>query len=102
MENLTRIWDNLMANVPNVIEALLLLIIAFICAAIVKKIVVKALGLFKFGKDENKKSLVNFVGKLVYLITFALFVPGIFEKLGLNVIAAPFITMANKCFDVVS
>ena len=99
MENLTKIWDKLMTNVPNVIEALLLLIIAFICAAIVKRIVVKALGLFKFGKDANKKSLVTFIGKLVYLIVFALFVPGIFEKLGLNCIAEPFITMANKFFE---
>ena len=98
MGYLESIWAKLMANVPNVIEALLLLIIAFICAAIVKKIVIKAMKLFKFGKSEGKTALVNFIGKLAYLLVFALFVPGIFEKLNLNGIAEPFISMTNKFF----
>jgi len=98
MDNLTNIWNKLMANVPNVIEALLLLIIAFICAAIVKKIVVKAMKLLKFGKTEGQNSIITFVGKLAYLVVFALFVPGIFEKLSLNGIAEPFISMTNKFF----
>ena len=98
MDHLTNIWNKLMSNVPGIIEALLLLIVAFICAAIVKKIVIKAMKLFKFGKSEEKNSLTNFVGKLAYLVIFALFVPGIFEKLGLNGIAEPFISMTNKFF----
>lgn len=104
MEKIVNIWDELMYGVPNVVEALLLLIIAFICASIVKGLVGESMKLLRLDKilekakmdDEKKNSFKDFVAKLFYLITFALFVPGIFEKLGLEGIAEPVISMMDK------
>ena len=100
MESVTNLWDKLMQNVPNVVEALILLIIAFICASIVKSLVYKVLGFIKLDKTkmdkERKTNLNNFIAKIFYLITFLLFVPGIFEKLGLSNVSEPITGMMDK------
>ena len=104
MENITNMWDKLMTNVPNYIEALILLILAFVFAVIVKSLVNKTMKILKIDVvldkaklDDNKKtSLKSFIAKLFYLITFALFVPGIFEKLGLKEVSKPIVEMMNK------
>ena len=104
MDKITELWDRLMVNVPKAVEALILLIIAFICAYIVKNLMLKFLQVLKVDKaldkaklDDNKKtSLKDFIAKLFYLITFALFVPGIFQKLGLTGVAEPVTAMMNK------
>ena len=104
MENITNLWDKLMANIPNYIEALILLILAFICASIVKSLVRGTMKILKLDVvldkaklDDNKKtSLKDFIAKLFYLITFILFVPGVFEKLGLTGVSAPIVAMMDK------
>lgn len=104
MDYFTNVWDKLMVNVPSAVEALLLLIIAFICATIVRALVNSTLNILKLDKaldkakieDEKKTSLKEFIAKLFYLITFALFVPGIFEKLNLKGVSEPVISMMDK------
>lgn len=86
-----------------VIKAVLILILAFIVAAIVKSLVVKLLTKTKlnslFGKagasTDEKEKTVNFVGKLVHLLVFLLFVPGIFETLGMREISSPILNLLN-------
>ena len=104
MESITNVWDKLMLNVPNYIEALILLILAFICASIVKSLVNGTMRVLKLDvaldkaklEDNKKTSLKDFIAKLFYLITFALFVPGIFQKLGLTGVSEPVVAMMNK------
>lgn len=100
MDNITKIWDDLMKNVPTVIEALLLLLIAFLCATLVKALVKKTLTLVKIDEikvdDKSKINLSDFFAKIFYLLTFALFVPGIFDKLGLTRIGQPIVSMMDK------
>ncbi len=68
-----------------VIKAVLLLLLAFITAAVVKSFVVKLFTKTKLSAllkqsdsaDGTEKS-VDFIGKLVHLLVFLLFVPGIF------------------------
>lgn len=89
------------AGVWAVIKAALILILAFIAAAIVKSLVVKLFTKTKLisiiGKsDENdRKRTVEFIGKLVHLLVFLLFVPGIFESLGMNEISTPIINLLD-------
>lgn len=91
-------------NIPEAVQALIILIVAFICATIVKNLVLKALDFLNFdralekGKIESNKraNLRDFISKLFYLITFVLFIPGIFEKLGLQTVSSPIVSMLDK------
>ncbi|MBQ7774662.1 MAG: mechanosensitive ion channel [Lachnospiraceae bacterium] len=88
----------------NLLVAILLLVVAFIAANIVKKLVIKLLNavnaeklLGKIGaKEEVAKSAIQFVGKLVYFVTFLLFLPGVLDRLGMDSVSAPITNMVNK------
>lgn len=103
MDGISNFWDSFWANVPDVIVAVIVLILAFIVAAIAKSLVMKLTkvvglerGMAKAGTSKNNiEKTTSFIGKLVYLIVFLLFVPGIFEKLGLNNVATPIMSMMN-------
>lgn len=91
------------AGLWAVIKAALILVLAFIVAAIVKSMVVKLLTKTKLGSLKGKteassdggKKAVEHIGKLVYLLVFLLFVPGIFESLGMNEISMPILNLLN-------
>lgn len=80
-----------------IIRAVLLLLLAFITAAVVKSLTVKLLTKTKLkdllGKHdaESYESVTNFIGKLLHLIVFLLFVPGIFGSLGMVEVSTPVI-----------
>lgn len=84
-----------------VLRALLLLLLAFLCAKIVKSLVNKALSGAKFGSgssataSEGREKTVDFLGRLMYLLVFLLFVPGIFNSLGLSEMSAPILNLLN-------
>lgn len=86
-----------------VIKAVLILLLAFITAAIVKSLVVKLFTKTKLntliGKTDNgtggKEKTVAFIGKLVHLLVFLLFVPGIFESLGMREVSSPILNLLN-------
>lgn len=88
----------------NLLYAVLILAAAFIVAGVAKMLVTKLLNaidmkklLSKFGaKEEVAKTAINFIGKLVYFVVFLLFLPGVFDKLGMNSIASPIISMVNR------
>lgn len=86
-----------------VIRAVLLLLVAFLCAKIVKSLVNKALSKTKLGAgdsssdtaSEGREKTVDFLGRLMYLLVFLLFVPGIFDSLGLGEMSAPILNLLN-------
>ncbi|MBD5551491.1 MAG: mechanosensitive ion channel [Lachnospiraceae bacterium] len=85
------------------IKAVLFLLLAFIAAAIVKSLVVKLLTKTKLsvllGKTDASpdggKRMLEHIGKLVYLLVFLLFVPGIFESLGMHEISMPILNFLD-------
>lgn len=95
--------NSLLTQIPNWIFAVLLLVVAFIAAAIVKMLVTKLLKttkaeekLAKIGvKDASTGSSVEFIAKLAYFITFLLFLPGVLDKLGMNSVSQPITNMVN-------
>lgn len=103
MQGITHLWDELWAGVPEVVQALLVLVLAFLVAWIAKKAIIKLLQFVGFDKvltkvgldKESQGKTKEFISKLVYLVTFVLFMPGIFEKLGLTSIASPITSMMN-------
>lgn len=104
MNYLTNLWVQFNQSVPSVIVAALILVLAFISASIVKKLVEKLMEIIKIdsafekaGLDDDKKTKLKvFIAKLSYLVVFVLFLPGIFQKLGLTDIASPIVAMMNK------
>lgn len=83
------------------IKAILLLILAFIVAAIAKSLCVKLLSKTKLAESKysvvssgnTKESIITVIGKFVQLIVFLLFVPGIFEILGMTQVSTPILGM---------
>lgn len=90
------------SGVWAVVKAIVLLLLAFLTAAIVKSLVVKLLTKTKLnallnrtGSVSGKEGSVAFIGKLVHLLVFLLFVPGIFESLGMREVSSPILNLLN-------
>lgn len=85
-----------------VIKAVVLLLLAFITAAVVKSLVVKLFTKTKLNvllkQTDNVRGTeksADFIGKLVHLLVFLLFVPGIFESLGMREVSSPILNLLN-------
>lgn len=99
-----RFLDSLLSQIPNWIYAVLLLVVAFIAASIVKTLATKLLKamkaeekLAKLGvKDASTGSSIEFIAKLAYFVTFLLFLPGVLDKLGMNSVSQPITNMVNS------
>lgn len=87
--------------IPAIVKAILLLVLAFIVAAIVKSLVLKIIektkldGTLAKADGDKPGSTKSFIGKLVYLLVFLLFIPGIFSALGVDSIATPILGMLS-------
>lgn len=101
---LTSIWN----AISGVVLAVVVLIVAFIVAGFVKSLVLK---LFHKGKikdfmdkidgDGDGTSVIVFIGKLVYLFVFLLFVPVIFDLLGMEAMTYPITAVLNTVWGYV-
>ncbi len=97
LETVEKIWEN------SFVRALVFLLIAFIAAAlasfIVKKLfkLIKLDGKFdKWGINEGQNgTATKFIGKLVFLIVFLLFLPAVLSALGLESVSKPITDFAN-------
>ncbi len=90
----------------SVLKAVLILVLAFIVASVVKSLVLKLLTKTKLssllGKmNANGAKATESIGKIVYLLVFLLFVPGIFECLGMNNISMPILNLLNTMWGYV-
>jgi hypothetical protein len=102
-------WNSIFGSLPSVISAILLLILAFIAAAVAKSITVKVLQKLKADKytdkigitDEATGSSVEFLGKLVFLIVFLLFLPGVLDKLGMQNVSAPISSLVSQFLNYI-
>ncbi|PSL31062.1 putative transporter (transmembrane protein) [Planomicrobium soli] len=91
---------------PNVIGAILLLIVAWIVASIVRAIFTK--GLRKLGArramvrghmaadERDADSKLKSIGKIFYYLVFILFIPSVLDQLNMGTVAAPITNMMNK------
>lgn len=108
MDFLARILSNILGGVGTIVAAALILVVAFVVAAIVKSLVLKLVEktklqeiLAKADTEDKPGSAKEFVGKLVYLLVFLLFVPGIFSALGLGSVMAPISNILNTIWGYV-
>lgn len=108
MNFLTNLLSSILGGVGSIIAAALILLIAVIVASIVKSLVLKLIGktklqsiLAKADTEGKPGSAKEFIGKLVYLLVFLLFVPGIFSALGLGSVMAPISNILNTIWGYV-
>lgn len=103
------VWAAFSTGALAVLKAALILVVAFIVAAIVKSIIVKILGKGKLGQAMSKMdgegdkpgSAKEFIGKLVYLLVFVLFIPAIFNSLGLQAVTTPITLVLNSIWGYI-
>ena len=109
MEYFRQMLDRFLGAIPNLVIAILLLVLAFVIASIVQSTVLKLMKsqkaeeyLKKMGvKNETIDSATNFIGKLVYFIVFLLFVPGVLNRLELNSVSAPILQLVNDFLSII-
>ncbi|MFH5834716.1 mechanosensitive ion channel [Proteiniclasticum sp. C24MP] len=85
---------NLEQSLPDILFGILFLIIAIIAGYIVKNLIVKGAKALKldqkFGDSAKEaNSIPELLGKLGFILTVLFFLPGIFDRFGLNNISAP-------------
>ncbi|MBR4082776.1 MAG: mechanosensitive ion channel [Lachnospiraceae bacterium] len=104
MDAIKNFFGNLLSKVPDILMAIIILVIAFYVAKYAKQLVVKLLKsvkaeaiLSKLGiKDTVTNSSIEFVGKLVYFVVFLLFLPGVLDKLNLYSVSTPISAMVTS------
>lgn len=108
MQYLTNLLNSILGGIGSIVAAALILVIAFVVAAIVKSLVLKLIDktklkdiLTKADTEGKPGSAKEFIGKLVYLLVFLLFVPGIFSALGLGSVMAPISNILNTIWGYV-
>ncbi len=103
MSIITNFLSSVLGVIPDILFAVILLVIAFVAANIVKSLIVKLLDVVKADalfaklgiKDDAAKNAKSFIAKLAYFVTFLLFLPGVLDKLGMQSVSAPITGLAN-------
>lgn len=103
--------DTMISYIPNIIGALLLLLLAWIIAMIVKGIFTK--GLQKAGADramvkghmardkQDADNKLSSIGRILYFLVFLLFVPPILDQLNMQNVAAPISNMMDRILSFI-
>lgn len=105
MEQITNAWDSVDRLVPNFISGILLILVAWLVATLIKKAVVKGLEAIHFDQQLNKwgavktaeqgSNMISTLGQVLYYLVWVLFLPGIFETFKLYSVAEPIQNMIN-------
>ena len=104
------VFNNIISFIPNLIGALLFLLLAWILATIVKNVIVKglnALGLDNWlvkkglvdGESNESQGLIKTLGKLAYFLIFLLFLPSVFDALKMESVSAPIKSMMDNILN---
>lgn len=104
-------FTDLVNGIPNVIKALLILLVAWAVAvlakAIIQKLLVKvgvAKGLTRtplFETEEDAETMLDHIGKLVYFLVFILFLPAVFSALNMTAVSGPIENMMGQIFSFI-
>lgn len=103
MNDFTQSFDqgfrSLVSYLPQLLLGVLLLLVAWLVARLVKKAVARGLRAAGFGKmlarwgvtenEELSESTIQTIGQVAYYLVWVLFLPGIFHTFGLTAIGQP-------------
>lgn len=98
-------WQSFQDTLPALVKGVILILIAWLVAVLVKNVVTKGFKKIKlderlvkwkmFTSIEQADSLLDSLGKICYYLIWLVFLPGIFTTFGLNSIASPITDMMN-------
>lgn len=101
----------LIQAIPNVIYALLLLLLAWIIAKGVKALITKGFVKMGFHKalskapiiqnKEQGEDILSIIGNIVYYLIFILFLPSILNALGMNSVSEPITNMMDRMLSFI-
>ncbi|WP_084405878.1 mechanosensitive ion channel [Alteribacter aurantiacus] len=110
MNNVSNSFESAMGSliqaIPNVIIALLLLLLAYIVAKVVRGIIVKGFG--KLGasrglvrsrlvtSEEQGREILKSIGNVFFFLVFILFLPSILAALNMQTVAQPISNMVEQ------
>lgn len=107
----TTMFNDLLLSIPNVIKAILILLIAWGVAIIAKAIFEKALVKIGAGRaiartplvqdEEAGNGLLQSIGKLVYFLVFILFLPAVFNALNMTEVSTPISNMMSQFLNFI-
>lgn len=107
----TAMFNDLLLSIPNVIKAILILLVAWGVAVIAKAIFEKALVKIGAGRaiaktplvqdEEAGNSLLQNIGKLVYFLVFILFLPAVFNALNMTDVSTPISNMMSQFLNFI-
>ena len=106
---LQNLGNNILNALPNILAAILILIVAFVVAKIAEWLVNKLIKwtnlddrINRWGlSTEESGTTVGFIGKLVFILVFILFLPAVFARLGLSQVATPINDMVTGFFSFI-
>lgn len=100
------ILNQMLASLPNLLVAILFLILAFVVATIAKSLVVKLLKtntfkskLARMDQEKEGNGLIETLGKVAFLLVFLLFLPSVLNRLNMTGVSEP---ITNFVSSVVS
>lgn len=105
MDYLSNAWNSFAHMLPNLVVGLLLILVAWVVATLVRKGVQKGLEAANFDSRlegwgavntrEQGLNMIDALSKVFYYLIWVLFLPGIFETFGLTSVAAPIQNMLD-------
>ncbi|MDQ2085581.1 mechanosensitive ion channel [Herbivorax sp. ANBcel31] len=109
MDYLQELLNSFEDLLPSVVTAILLLIVAYLVAVIAKKIVMKGLKLLKLERytdklgivDEVTGSSLEFIGKLVFVIVFLMFLPAVLDNLNMQNVSNTITGLVSQFVDFI-
>ena len=107
MFDFTGFMTGVFGGLGRVLVALIILIVAYIVASIVKTLIIKLMTHTKLGFIVSRADgprpgvTITYISKLVYFLVFLLFVPSIFNTLGIESVTAPVMGLLNTIWGYV-
>ena len=111
MNQLQNTWNSFAAMLPNLLIGILLIVVAWIVATVVRKAVTKGLRAVNFDNrlvgwgavrsEEQGSGMIDMLGQVFYYLVWVLFLPGIFETFGLASVAQPIQNMLDTALSFI-
>ena len=105
MNQLNSIWNSIVMMLPNLLMGILLILVAWVVATLVKKAIQKGLeavnlddklaGWGAVSTAEQGRETIHILAQVFYYLVWILFLPGIFETFGLTSVYQPIQNMVN-------